>query len=36
MNYSELKVLSCMNNKFAIFYMPRDTCDIFVLYSICP
>ena len=25
-----------MNNKSAISYMTRDTCDIAVLYSICP
>jgi hypothetical protein len=38
MNSNELEVLSFMNNKFAIFYMTRDTCDsrdIAVLYSRC-
>ena len=35
MNSNELEVLSFMNNKFAISYMTRDTCDardIVVLY----
>ena len=27
MNSNELEVLSFMNNKFAISYMTRDTCD---------
>jgi hypothetical protein len=39
MNSNELEVLSFMNNKFAISYMTRDTCDtrdIAVLYSRCP
>jgi hypothetical protein len=39
MKSNELEVLSCMNNKFAISYMTRDTCDsrdIAVLYFICP
>ena len=37
MNSNELEVLSCIDNKFAIFYMTRDTRDIAVLlYSRCP
>ena len=34
--FNELEVLSSMNNKFAIYYMTRDTYDIAVLYSRCP
>lgn len=38
MNSSELKVLSCIDNKLKLSYVTRDTCDsrdIAVLYSIC-
>lgn len=38
MNFNDLELLFFMNNKFAISYMTRDTCDtrdIAVLYSRC-
>ena len=36
MDSNELEVLACIDNKFAISYMTRDTYDIAVLYYRCP